>query len=145
MTDIERHPISACWPDMDRQDFVKLKNDIKENGVLEPIVFYEEKVLDGWHRYKAAMETGATFAEIDYEGDDPAGFVISQNARRRHMTKSDVARCVLLTREWAKEGRPKKLGQHGLVSGKTATETANHQPAKKLGQHGLVSGKTATE
>ena len=133
----QRHPISACWPDMDRQDFVKLKNDIKENGVLEPIVFYEEKVLDGWHRYKAAMETGATFAEIDYEGDDPAGFVISQNARRRHMTKSEVARCVLLTRKWMETGRPQKGCQHDTLLKKTRAEKHD----KKC----HVSGKTEAE
>ena len=31
--------------------FEDLEEDIRKNGVLEPVVLYEDKVLDGYHRY----------------------------------------------------------------------------------------------
>ena len=41
--------------------------------------------------------------EIDY-----AGYVISRNRHRRHMTKTEIAECVVKARTWKKDGRPSK-------------------------------------
>ena len=85
------HPIANIFPRMSGEEFVSLKADIKERGLLEPIWLYEGKVLDGRHRYYACQEVGVAPAYREYEGDDPVGFVVSLNLRRRHLSESQRA------------------------------------------------------
>lgn len=103
----ERHPLSAVWPEVEGEEFDDLVEDVKANGVLEPVVRHEDMVLDGWNRYRAAKEAGRGLRVTTYRGDDPAGFVISKNGHRRHLTAGERAACVVKTREWQPAGRPK--------------------------------------
>lgn len=43
------------------------------------------------HCYMAARDLGITYPYCEYEGDDPLGFVISRNLKRRHLTESQRA------------------------------------------------------
>jgi phage N-6-adenine-methyltransferase len=81
------HPVAEIFPRMSGDEFVSLKTDIKERGLLEPIWLYEGKVLDGRHRYYACQETGVEPQFREYEGDDPVGFVVSLNLKRRHLNE----------------------------------------------------------
>ena len=49
----QRHPLSAVWPDLEPQAREALRESMHTRGYdpLEPVVLYEGKVLDGWHRY----------------------------------------------------------------------------------------------
>ena len=104
----KRHPLSAVWPDMPEGERNALRLDIKERGVQRPITIHDGEILDGWERYSAALAVGAEVKTKRYKGDDPAGYVIALNARRRHLSKKQVAKAVLATREWRKPGRPAK-------------------------------------
>ena len=70
---------------MPGEEFVALKKDIRENGLIEPIWLFDGKVLDGRHRYYACQETGVTPTFREYTGNDPVGFTISLNLKRRHL------------------------------------------------------------
>ena len=48
---LERHHLSMIWGDMVGDERTELVEDIRANGVREPIKLFEGKVLDGWHRY----------------------------------------------------------------------------------------------
>lgn len=85
------HPIAQIFPRMPGEEFVALKKDIRENGLIEPIWIYEGMVLDGRHRYYACQETGSDLKVREYEGDDPAGFTISLNLKRRHLNSGQRA------------------------------------------------------
>jgi len=70
-----------------------MAEDIKKNGLIERITLLDGKVLDGRNRYNACKLAGRHLAaddiiqfEEEYEGQDPAAFVISMNIRRRHLT-----------------------------------------------------------
>lgn len=107
-TPFERHPLSKCWPDQSEEEYSRLQEDVKENGVLEPIVLHEDgRVLDGWHRYLAATALGCAFPTDTFVGPDAAAFVISRNAVRRHLTKTQVAEAVVACRSWRLAGRVK--------------------------------------
>lgn len=85
---VKWHEYANLFPWLEGQPLEDLKSDIKENGVLEPIVFLGEAILDGRNRYTAARELGLEYPRVDYLGEDPLGFVISKNLKRRHLTES---------------------------------------------------------
>ncbi len=91
VTEYGIHPICDLFPRMPGEEFVALKKDIRENGLLEPIWLYQGKVLDGRHRHFACQEVGVEPRYRQYEGSNPLGFVISLNLNRRHLSESQRA------------------------------------------------------
>lgn len=91
MANLPFHPLAEKFPLILGKEFVELKEDIKENGLLDPIVMYEGQILDGRNRFRACQETGVEPTFCDYGGDQPARYVLSLNLHRRHMTPSQLA------------------------------------------------------
>lgn len=105
----EQHPLSASFPAMGDGDAMLLMQDIREHGLIEAGVLYEGKILDGWHRYQACVKAKVEFLAVDYTGDDPAGYVISRNRHRRHLTLSQIAVAVAQCHKWAPAGQRLKV------------------------------------
>jgi hypothetical protein len=92
---LEQHPIGLILPPMLPEERSSLRNDLVVNGLRVPIVRYEGKILDGWHRYELCVEENIEPRFEEYTGDDPFGFVRSLNLSRRHLTlaqKKEVAK-----------------------------------------------------
>lgn len=87
----EPHPLADLLPVMPDDSFRELVEDIRANGQLQPITLYEGKILDGRHRDRACRELGIAPITEDYTGDNPAGYVLSLNVQRRHLTTSQRA------------------------------------------------------
>jgi hypothetical protein len=85
------HPISEIFPAMEGAEFQALVDDIEKNGVRQPLVMYQGKILDGRNRAKACDKLGIKPKTVDYRGDDPVGFVLSLNLTRRHLNESQRA------------------------------------------------------
>ena len=85
------HPIADIFPLISGKEFVELKEDIRKHGVLQPVVLYEGRILDGRNRYRAAQEVGAEIPTTEYLGNDPVGYVVSMNLARRHLNESQRA------------------------------------------------------
>jgi hypothetical protein len=76
----------------------ELRESIKRTGQIEPIITFEKKILEGWHRYLVAIDEGIQPYMVDFQslgysgrGIHPADFVWAMNATRRHLAKETVA------------------------------------------------------
>ncbi len=85
------HEIANVWPMMDDESIQRLADDIRDNGLHQPIWTYEGKVLDGRNRLTACKIAGVEPVFREYKGDEPTAFAVSLNDRRRHMTKGALA------------------------------------------------------
>lgn len=119
-----QHPLSAAFPPMTTEEFQSLKDSIEAHGVLNPITIFEDMVIDGWHRYQAALELGMDCPETELdEWLDPKDFVLAQNKNRRHITASQLAMATTAVYDWHPSHRPNKAaGPAGLS--KTSAELA---------------------
>ena len=101
----EFHPLANIFPLIEGEDFEKLVADIRQHGVLDPIILLGQKILDGRNRYRAAVEAKVlpadlnevTASQLKYikqfvpmgapepSHDELLAFVISKNLHRRHM------------------------------------------------------------
>jgi len=91
-TDLQVHPlVRDLFPPMDDTEFEALVADIAAHGQREPIVLYEDMILDGHHRYRACQRLGIEPNFIAYMDDDPVAFAVSLNLRRRHLDESQRA------------------------------------------------------
>lgn len=87
-TDLKPHPLADMFPMMKGEKFTALVTSIQKDGLEEPIVTYEGKVLDGRNRYAACTEAQIDPVFDEYKGDDPLGFVLRRNLHRRHLITS---------------------------------------------------------
>lgn len=87
----EVHPLAHLLPEMRDEEYAELRDDIAANGLQQPITLYEDKILDGRHRYRACTELGAYLLFTRYEGDAPAAYVLSLNVKRRQLSQSQKA------------------------------------------------------
>ena len=92
-----RHPLSAVWSDMPAAAFEEFQESVAAEGVREPILLYEDCVLDGYHRYRAARSSGVVCPARVFEGtaEAAAHASVSGNLRRRHLTKRQIAEGVV--------------------------------------------------
>jgi len=85
------HPIAKIFPLMEGAAFTELVEDIKANGLRDPLVLYAGAILDGRNRMRACESLGIEPATRVYDGADPLAFAISTNLRRRHLKDSQRA------------------------------------------------------
>jgi hypothetical protein len=108
---------------MNEREFDRLKQDIKDNGLLEDIELYENKIIDGRNRYKACLEVGVTPRFKEFEGENTLKYVISKNLHRRHLNESQrgLVASRLANLNWGQRESP--IGDS--ISRKQASEMLN--------------------
>ena len=94
MKTYKNHPLAEIFPMMEDQKLEHIIDDIQTNGLREPIILLDQKILDGRNRYKACQISGVdpVFSEFDSGTQgDPLSYVISRNLHRRHLSESQRA------------------------------------------------------
>lgn len=104
------HPVASLFPMIDDESLQGLADDIRENGLREPIVlahmgdgFDDEVLIDGRNRYRACLLAGVepVFRRLhtlpNVSADEGAEFIseesvsrwiVSHNLHRRHLSPS---------------------------------------------------------
>ena len=87
------HALAKMFPPMTKDEFAAIADDVKTNGLVDPIVLHEGKILDGVHRFRACNEAGIKprYQKWDGEGGTPFQYVWSKNWSRRNLTPSQRA------------------------------------------------------
>lgn len=92
MSDLAVHPVADLFPMLADDELAELAADIKQRGLLQPIVLDAEgRVLDGRNRLAACELAGIEPTFVTYEGDDADGEAWAYNMRRRDLTKAKRA------------------------------------------------------
>src|SRR4051794_1405011 len=91
-TDPQFHQMANIFPLLGPAEFAGLVAHIRDHGLLEPIVLFEDKVLDGRNRLLACREAGVEprFRVWDGPGE-PLAVVLGLNRRRRHLRAGPLA------------------------------------------------------
>jgi hypothetical protein len=93
------HPVAEIFPELNAVRFGELCEDIKKNGLLEPIVVHEGMILDGRHRLRACWQLGIKPRFVEFEWLQakctPEEYVWARNYARRHLTEDQRAAIVL--------------------------------------------------
>ena len=102
---LKRHELSSVFGDMPETDFENLVKSVEQDGFMDPLIrVLDGKVLDGWHRYQAALSLNLVrklmFMNWDDEEDGGAiAFVAARNLERRHLTPSQRGQIVVFLNE----------------------------------------------
>jgi hypothetical protein len=85
------HQFANLFPMVAEHHLQELAQDIRDHGLLEPIILLEGQILDGRCRYLACKIAGVEPKFEQYSGNDPLGYVLSRNLLRRHLSESQRA------------------------------------------------------
>ena len=89
----EIHELCSIFPEMPDREINDLAKDIAQVGLIDPVVTYEGKILDGRNRYRACLMVGVPPRREEWSGQagSPLRFVVSRNLTRRNLTTEQRA------------------------------------------------------
>jgi len=134
------HPAAELFPMMSDEELKALADDIKRNGLQQPVVLYGAQLLDGRNRWRACEMAGVEVKTKDWACKDAVAYVRSLNLHRRHLTAAQRAALAVKAEpvyaeaaaekqkdEGRKAGRGKKKplgGNHPKDSGRALSQAA---------------------
>jgi hypothetical protein len=101
------HPLANALPLMDDDALDSLSEDIKKNGLWNPVVIFQGKVLDGRNRLLASAFVDKAPEFYEWVGTDPTDWVMSQNMYRRNMSITEE--CIAFSETGAQPLGDKRL------------------------------------
>lgn len=121
------HPYCSLFPVMTGDAFSDLVRSVREIGLLEPIVIYQDQILDGRNRSLACRNAQVEPQYIQFVGDDDAAlqYAISKNLARRHLTESQRAMIAERLATMKRGGDKSKVSIETLVSRDDAAQLLN--------------------
>ena len=144
------HPAAAVFPIMSGREFDELVEDVRANGLREPVVVSGDQLIDGRNRVRACAAAGVVpkVRELAH-GTDVASWVMSVNLRRRHL---DASQRALLASRLSALSDEVTLGQAGEMMGVSRASVARAaavekgpEPLRAAAREGVVSVGDAYE
>ncbi len=119
-------PCCAAIPPMHHDEYQSLKASLLRNGQLEPILVFEDRIIDGRHRFSACNELGINPVFKQFVGtyEQAKSMAFSVNINRRQLTMGQKALVAAkLTMPTASEG--KSGNRAGIPAPLTQVEAAS--------------------
>ena len=88
MEELLFHPLSDLFLLSPNEEVIRLAQDIKANGLKEPIVMYEGGILDGRNRYRVCTILNITPYFTNYNGSTPVKYLIETNLKTKRLSDS---------------------------------------------------------
>jgi ParB family chromosome partitioning protein len=128
------HKLAELFPRMDAEEFEKLKKDISENGLLEPITLHPDgSIIDGRNRYLACLDVGVTPRYDIWSGTGSLlTFVLSKNLHRRHLDTSQRAALAVNVQSMLGEDARERQRAAGAQGAKFGAEGGRGNKKKPL-------------
>jgi hypothetical protein len=128
------HPLALMIPPMTERERESLRESIARDGVQVPLVIYQDKVLDGRHRFYFAVTLKKPVRIEEFEGteEEAKRLVARLNLNRRHltMTQQTLAAIALFGEEARKQ--TSEAAQKGRSQG---GKSRSCSPVKMTGKH----------
>lgn len=135
---VDIHPAARLLPEPTAEEYERLKEDIRKNGLRVPIILAADgRILDGRSRIRACTELDIRYATKVATLDemlDPPAFVLSMNAVRRHLLADQIV-AIYLEANALKVEADQKAAQ--------AAQQANLKKGDVRELHLKPSGKTS--
>ena len=141
-TQHEFHPIANIFPMMSPEEFAALRDDIQQNGLLEPVWLHPDgRIVDGRNRYKACVELGIEPLYRTWSGEGSiTAFVVSLNLHRRHLSTEQRATVAVKMLPML-EAEAKERQAHGMTApGKTLVKKTSQAFDKSRQQAAAATG-----
>lgn len=113
----QQHSYGKAWHRYDLDDLIVLSDNIRSRGQDQPILLYQGKVLDGWHRYLACLlsKTDPVFSEFTGTELEAAEKVHASGVRRQSTAAQRYAAFLALTDSCPEfRGKYAELKREGL-------------------------------
>lgn len=124
MRDLEAHPFAQELPLIEGHEYEALVASIRQDGLINPIVLCEGKILDGRNRHRACLEAGVKPVFEIFEGgrDEQIAYVMAANLHRRHLT--DQQRALIAARLSALQQVPISAAAQAMHVGERTAQKA---------------------
>jgi len=153
MDAVKHHALAEFFPLLAGAEFDALVEDIRCHGLREPIITHENSVLDGRNRLRACEVAGVAPRFIEWApahpADDPLGFVISANLRRRHLDDGQRALIAERIANYQRGGAGARHPERFITLTQAATmmnvSASRAQMARDIRLHGTAEDIAAVE
>ena len=104
--------LARTFPPMADDEFTRLLDSVRSDGLFEDITLWRGVVIDGHHRLMACLLSGAEprFHHLP-EDTDPLAYVIAKNAHRRTLNATSRAAAAFRASRWSRTSRPRGLAK----------------------------------
>lgn len=119
---MEFHEFANVFPLLEGKEFDALLRDVRDHGIREPVVIYEDKILDGRNRWNVCQVLGIEAPTRQFDGSDALEFVVSLNLHRRHLTTSQRSMIGARIANLKGRGRPAEIASYEAISESTAAK-----------------------
>lgn len=132
-------------PEMSPDEYAELLDNVRQHGYdqSQPVIVYQDEVLDGWHRYTAAEELNLDHTERPFEGTDldAINFVLRTMTRRNLTSQQRAAIAVeadeivsMLTEAVTTERRAAQAATQSVEKGAITQIIESQPPADEVAE-----------
>lgn len=141
------HPAAEMFPPVEASEIKELAEDIRQNGLREPITLCDGMILDGRNRLAACAKTGVEPIFVELSPDEsPAKYAWSKNYTRRHLSVSQRAMAATRMAELLTKEAKQRMARGGTMAVRQGVEiipqSEKGRTRDKLAEIAHVSDRT---